>query len=362
MTASPAGQARHRASAAVVALLGLGAVLGLQLTVNRASVERQVERQALEALRRGGYGDYVISVDGRDISLTGQAASLSELYQVKQALLSASGIRAVSTRNVTVLSTGGATAQLTPTPVSSGGPTVTVTIESATIGLSGTVPTEEARTSVVAAAEQVVGPGRVADQLTVDPATDDAVLSALISALSSLDRTATGALQLAGGVLAGYGRLPSARVRAAVGDAARGALSDPSRYVDHFTVDFDALTTNAQQVQDALDALPGVQFAVGGTTLTPADVATVDEAAGLLISHPALRIRVEAHTNDLGDSATNLRLSAHRADAVRTELLVAGVPADRVEAVGYGQTRPVVPNTSDVLRSVNERIAFVVLP
>jgi outer membrane protein OmpA-like peptidoglycan-associated protein len=53
-----------------------------------------------------------------------------------------------------------------------------------------------------------------------------------------------------------------------------------------------------------------------------------------------VRVRVEGHTDTCGNELNNLALSQGRASAVASELLTMGVPADRVDTIGYGSTRP----------------------
>jgi outer membrane protein OmpA-like peptidoglycan-associated protein len=74
-----------------------------------------------------------------------------------------------------------------------------------------------------------------------------------------------------------------------------------------------------------------------------------------------LRIRVAGHTDSTGVAATNRSLSEARAKAVVRYLVADGVAPERLEAVGYGDTKPVAPNDSTWNMSRNRRIAFSVV-
>ena len=76
---------------------------------------------------------------------------------------------------------------------------------------------------------------------------------------------------------------------------------------------------------------------------------------------PNARVRVEGHTDDTGGQAWNQELSEARAAAVRGYLIDKGIAADRLESIGYGNTRPKVENNSEALRRRNRRVEFVVI-
>lgn len=73
------------------------------------------------------------------------------------------------------------------------------------------------------------------------------------------------------------------------------------------------------------------------------------------------RIRVEGHTDSTGRESFNKTLSEQRAMAVAEYLTKAGVAADRVEAVGFGQEKPVASNSTAAGRAQNRRIEFTVV-
>jgi OmpA-OmpF porin, OOP family len=72
-------------------------------------------------------------------------------------------------------------------------------------------------------------------------------------------------------------------------------------------------------------------------------------------------IEIEGHTDDSGNDDFNMDLSQRRAQAVVNFLIKEGVAADRLKAVGYGETRPVADNTSDKGRAANRRVEFKLL-
>lgn len=66
---------------------------------------------------------------------------------------------------------------------------------------------------------------------------------------------------------------------------------------------------------------------------------------------------VEGHTDSVGTDAYNQRLSERRANAVRDVLVNQhGLDSSRVDAVGYGESRPVADNSTDAGRAINRRV------
>lgn len=71
-----------------------------------------------------------------------------------------------------------------------------------------------------------------------------------------------------------------------------------------------------------------------------------------------LLIRIEGHTDALGDEAYNVDLSQKRAQAVLDFLISQGIDSDRLKAVGFGETRPIDSNRSAEGRAMNRRVEF----
>jgi len=84
------------------------------------------------------------------------------------------------------------------------------------------------------------------------------------------------------------------------------------------------------------------------------------KVAGILLSYPTLAIEVDGYTDNVGNDAMNQTLSENRADAVRDYLVEQGVAAASVSAKGFGNTSPVVSNSSPSGRQENRRVELVV--
>lgn len=82
--------------------------------------------------------------------------------------------------------------------------------------------------------------------------------------------------------------------------------------------------------------------------------------ARFLKENPTIEVGIQGHTDDVGDDQRNLELSEERAQGVKKYLVSLGIEAGRLDAKGYGETMPKVPNTSEGNRAKNRRTDFVI--
>jgi chemotaxis protein MotB len=107
-----------------------------------------------------------------------------------------------------------------------------------------------------------------------------------------------------------------------------------------------------------------VFFSQGSATLTPTAGQVLDLAAPTLVGLRE-QISVEGHANTIpisGRYATNWELSSDRATQVLRHLVeFDGMPGGRIQAVGYGDTRPLVQGTGEDAMTANRRVDMVIL-
>jgi OmpA-OmpF porin, OOP family len=92
---------------------------------------------------------------------------------------------------------------------------------------------------------------------------------------------------------------------------------------------------------------------------TSDNTAILDDLKLFLDQNAAVtQMRIEGHTDNVGDANTNLQLSGQRALAVKKVLTDRGVPATRLVAVGFGDKKPIGDNATAEGRAKNQRIDF----
>lgn len=105
-----------------------------------------------------------------------------------------------------------------------------------------------------------------------------------------------------------------------------------------------------------------IYFDTGKDSIQERSNSLLDELARVIVAHTELtKIRIEGHTDDVGNDTGNLKLSDARARAVRAALIARGVDGARLDARGFGEMYPLVPNSSEEARAQNRRVEFVIV-
>ncbi len=105
-----------------------------------------------------------------------------------------------------------------------------------------------------------------------------------------------------------------------------------------------------------------ITFDFGQSTLKPQFYGVLGNLANTLNQFPDTRIQVAGHTDNIGSDASNLKLSQDRANSVRAYLASVGVAQQRMQAVGYGESRPIADNSTDAGRAQNRRVEITLIP
>lgn len=102
-----------------------------------------------------------------------------------------------------------------------------------------------------------------------------------------------------------------------------------------------------------------VNFDTDKTTIQPESEPTVAEVVTLLRQDPKLRLSVQGHTDNTGTLAHNQQLSEGRAQSVVASLTQAGIEAVRLQAAGFGQSKPLADNATEEGKAKNRRVELV---
>ena len=102
-----------------------------------------------------------------------------------------------------------------------------------------------------------------------------------------------------------------------------------------------------------------VLFDVDSSSLSPQGRDTAAGQADWLVQNSDYSVTIEGHADERGTREYNLALGARRANALREELIAAGVSADRLQTVSFGKERPVEICSDESCYSQNRRAVMV---
>jgi len=130
----------------------------------------------------------------------------------------------------------------------------------------------------------------------------------------------------------------------------------------------DKKITSLDQIQNSTSeeniyeqAIPlKVQFEQGNANLSLSSEADLNQLGNILQANPSLQLRIEGHTDNVGNAAANVQLSQQRAEAVKNFLVKKyTIQASRISCIGYGGTKPIADNRFEETRSKNRRVEIV---
>ena len=101
-----------------------------------------------------------------------------------------------------------------------------------------------------------------------------------------------------------------------------------------------------------------IQFELNKAVLKRSSYPTLEDLVNVLNEYPDYNLSIAGHTDSQGKDAYNLKLSDDRAAAARTYMLTKGIPANRIESRGYGETKPITTNATKAGRALNRRVEF----
>ncbi len=105
-----------------------------------------------------------------------------------------------------------------------------------------------------------------------------------------------------------------------------------------------------------------VYFGTGHANLSSEDKQTLQELIDLMTEYPDLNVEIGGHTDNVGSSEINLKLSQDRANNVAQYVASKNISLARIQPVGYGESRPMASNDDEIGgRELNRRIEVVVI-
>lgn len=107
--------------------------------------------------------------------------------------------------------------------------------------------------------------------------------------------------------------------------------------------------------------LNNIFFEFGSANLKEESYSELNRVVEFLQQNPTVKIELSGHTDNVGSDASNNKLSQDRVNSVKTYLVSKGISESRMQAKGYGKTKPVATNDTEEGRQQNRRVEFSIL-
>ena len=162
------------------------------------------------------------------------------------------------------------------------------------------------------------------------------------------------------------GRFIGAAVGALAGNAAGKYIDDQQRELEEQLrleqerneIEISRLANNTLK----LNVNSEVSFDVNSASIKPDFRFSLNKVASVLADYPSTAIHIAGHTDSTGSDQYNQALSLRRAYSVRSYLTNQGVSEPRTRTQGYGESRPVADNTTELGRQRNRRVEIFLKP
>lgn len=99
-----------------------------------------------------------------------------------------------------------------------------------------------------------------------------------------------------------------------------------------------------------------ILFDTGKAELKPMAKQNIAQMAGIMKKYPENVLTIRGYTDNTGSAQINKSLSEERAEAVKYQLIMGGVPADTVKVLGMGPSAPIADNKTEAGRKQNRRV------
>ncbi|WP_299185290.1 OmpA family protein [uncultured Psychrobacter sp.] len=170
---------------------------------------------------------------------------------------------------------------------------------------------------------------------------------------SDISNIRQGRIDIHGTTISLHGKVSSPEQKQAIQNRIHTRLTDLYQLENQLVV----IEGEQRLIDDALgDRI--VEFESGSANLTPLGLGILDDMAGVIQSLGNKPITITGHTDNVGNSATNLVLSNERAEAVKQYLIGRNIDATRLSTTGKGDADPIASNDTEEGRRRNRRIEF----
>lgn len=193
--------------------------------------------------------------------------------------------------------------------------------------------------------------------------------SLVLSGCKTLDRSEKGAI-----IGTGSGAAVGAVIGKAAGNTALGAIIGATVGGAAGAVIGEQMDKQAEEMREEVDGATvkrvgegivvefndDILFGFDSTNLSPEAENNLEDLAGILKKYPETDVTIQGHTDSRGSEDYNQDLSERRAIVVANYVAEQGIEGERLTIIGFGEEEPKYSNETDVGRSQNRRVEFLI--
>lgn len=109
------------------------------------------------------------------------------------------------------------------------------------------------------------------------------------------------------------------------------------------------------------EAIDKLEFETNENVISPNSYESLNELANMLVQNKNWKLKIQGHTDNVGNPSANLELSKQRAEAVANYLSRKGVAYNRLKVSWYGEKRPIASNETEEGRQKNRRVEMEIM-
>ncbi len=323
------------------------------------TIQNDIKDRVLNALDKGGYSTLDISIDGRDVTLSGSVEEKTQRGDVERISM-VKGVRLIENQILV-------NKKAVQTPYF-----LNVEKNAANhLNLKGFVPDALTHHNFVSYLMETFDTTSIEDHLIeqTDPPDNWTSLSRL--GLDALVQTQAGVLNISNDELRLTGNVSSEETRQQIISALTKQLPKNIKTTTRLDIEqtqslnvkeMDSKETHkmtAIACQDELDkALSGTKiiFNISSSKINSSSYPVLEKIAEIKAKCPALTLHIVGHTDSVGNENFNLQLSKKRAQSVKEYFSTAGINNNNMIAEGVGSTQPIADNRTKKGRNKNRRI------
>jgi outer membrane protein OmpA-like peptidoglycan-associated protein len=231
------------------------------------------------------------------------------------------------------------------------------------LSLSGYAPSPKDRQTILDTARRKFGSDEIVDKLVYASGAPDDFVPAVAVALQAVARLGGGTAELDDDSVKINGAAFSPRAGDEIASAAAEAFPKTFKAVTTIVVRQEGQPLTAAGCRDRLQVelqRGSVEFEPSKAEIAADSFGLLDRIAATLARCTEAQVEVAAHTDSGGSTSKNRDLTQARAEAIVDYLVDAGVKRERLNPVGYGETKPIADNATAAGKSANRRIEFTV--